>query len=365
VNAELREPAATPDELVGRLFDSGIAMMDLLSVYIGDRLGLYRTLAVLGPANAQELALRASIDQRYAREWLEQQAATGILTCDDPTLGEEARRYQLPPGYAEVLTDPESPSSMAPLARSIVACTAVLPQLLAAFRTGGGVPWSAYGTDMIEAQGDFNRPWLTRSLGAEYLPAIPDLHQRLQADPPARVADIACGAGWAAIAIARAYPKVTVEGFDLDEASIDLARRNAMVARVNDRVSFHVVDASEPSPAARYDLAVIVEAVHDLARPVEVLAAIRGSLVSGGTVLVADEKTADDFQAPGEALDRLFYGFSILCCLPTALTERPSTATGTVMRSETLRRYAREAGFTRADVLDIANDTMRFYRLRP
>jgi 2-polyprenyl-3-methyl-5-hydroxy-6-metoxy-1,4-benzoquinol methylase len=150
---------------------------------------------------------------------------------------------------------------MTPLARSIVACTAVLPQLLEAYRTGGGVSWSAYGTDMIAAQGDFSRPWITRSLGAGYVPAIPDTGERLRADPPARVADVACGVGWAAIAIARAYPKVLVHGFDLDEASIEHARRNAVRAGVGGRVTFLARDASESSSAGRYDLAVIVEAV--------------------------------------------------------------------------------------------------------
>jgi 2-polyprenyl-3-methyl-5-hydroxy-6-metoxy-1,4-benzoquinol methylase len=363
--AEFPGARATPDELVGRLFDAGVAMMDLLSVYIGDRLGLYRALAENGPANARELASRASIDPRYAREWLEQQATTGIIEVNDAGLDPESRSYGLPVGYADVLTDPDSLSSMAPLARSIVACTAVLPQLLTAFRTGGGVPWSAYGADMIEAQGDFNRPWLTRSLGTEYLPAIPDIHERLRADPPARVADVACGAGWAAIAIARAYPKVSVEGFDIDEASIDLARKNALAAGVDDRVTFHGRDAAEPPSPGRYDLAVIVEAVHDLARPVEVLAAIRTSLKPEGSAIVIDEKTPEAFAPPGDVLERLFYGYSILCCLPTALTERPSAATGTVMRPDTLRGYAREAGFGHLEVLDLPHDTMRFYRLRP
>jgi 2-polyprenyl-3-methyl-5-hydroxy-6-metoxy-1,4-benzoquinol methylase len=218
---------------------------------------------------------------------------------------------------------------------------------------------------MIEAQGDFNRPWLTRSLGSEYLPAIPDIHTRLRGDPPARVADIACGAGWAAIAIARAYPKVFVEGFDLDDASIELARRNAVRTGVSDRVTFAARDASSPAFEGRYDLAIVVEAVHDLSRPVEVLAAIRRSLRPGGTTIVADEKTADTFQAPGDALERLFYGFSILCCLPAALTEEPSAGTGTVMRPETLRRYASEAGFGKIEILDLPHDTMRFYRLWP
>ena len=364
-------PPATPTDeaateaFVGRLFDASVGAFDILAVYLGDRLGLYRALATGTMTSPAELAARAGIDERYAREWLEQQAVTGILEVDDAATDPHARRYHLPRGHAEALVDPESPFSMAPLARSLVACVSVMPQLLEAYRTGGGVPWSAYGTDGIQAQGDFNRPWLISSLGTEYLPAVTDVHQRLTSRPPARVADVACGVGWAAISIARAYPGVLVDGFDLDEESIALATANAAEAGVADRVTFHVRDAADPGLSGRYDLAIIVEAVHDLSRPVAVLSAMRRMLAPGGVVIVADEKTSDSFSAPGDATERLLYGFSITCCLPAAMTERPTAATGTVMRLSTMRRYADEAGFGSLDVLPLEHDLLRFYRLAP
>lgn len=172
-----------------------------------------------------------------------QQAATGILEVDNIAAGAEQRRYSLPETYVEPLLNPESPYSIAPLARFMVACGKVIPQLMEAYRTGGGVDWAEYGPDMIEAQGDFNRPWLVNSFGSQILPAIPAIHRRLIADPPARVADVACGVGWAAIAIASAYPKVTIDGFDLDESSIELARENARQRGVSDRVTFERRDA--------------------------------------------------------------------------------------------------------------------------
>jgi 2-polyprenyl-3-methyl-5-hydroxy-6-metoxy-1,4-benzoquinol methylase len=353
------------DALVGRLFDDGVAALDLVSVYLGDRLGLYRALARDGAATASELARRAGIHPRYSREWLEQQAATGFLEVDDATAEPDRRRYRLSEAHADVLIDPNSPYSMTPLARSVIAATSVLPQLLEAYRTGGGVPWSDYGADMIEAQGDFNRPWLLRSLGTEYLPAIPQVHERLQADPPARVADVACGLGWASIAIARAYPSVHVDGFDLDQSSIDGARRNAEEAGLTDRVRFEARDAGDPAATGQYDLALIVEALHDVSRPVEVLTAMRQMLAPGGVTIVADEKTADVFTAPADSVERLFYGFSITCCLPAAMTDEPSAATGTVMRADTLRRYATDAGFRKIEVLDLAHDALRFYLLTP
>ncbi|MEP6808149.1 MAG: class I SAM-dependent methyltransferase, partial [Chloroflexota bacterium] len=213
----------TPDALVGRLFEASLGMFDIMAVYLGDQLGLYRTLRD-GAATSAELAGRAGIDERYAREWLEQQAATGILQVDDLAAGPADRRFSLPRAYVEPLIDKESPNSIAPLARSIVASAKVLPQLMEAFRTGGGVAWADYGPDMIEAQGDFNRPWLVNSFGTGIIPAIPAVHNRLVSDRPVRVADVACGVGWAAISIARAYPRVRIYGFDLDESSIALAQ---------------------------------------------------------------------------------------------------------------------------------------------
>ena len=356
----------TADEIVERLLGATIGMFDILSVYIGDRLGLYRALHEGGPATAAELAARAGIDERYAREWLEQQAVTAILDVDDAGAPEDARRYAVPEAYVAALLDPESPWSIAPVARSVVASTRVLPTLLDAFRSGGGVEWADYGPDMIEAQGDINRPWLVGSFGSEILQAIPAVHDRLAAAGGARVADVACGVGWAAIAIAKAYPGVRVDGFDLDPSSIELAQAHARAAGVDERVTFAVRDAADPTAAGQYDVAVVIEAIHDLAQPVPVLAAIRAMLRPDGVLLVADEKTEDVFTAPGSDAERLFYGFSILTCLPAAMTTRPTSGTGTAMRPATLRAYAEEAGFGGFVQLDEPTlDFLRFYLLVP
>lgn len=157
--------AARTEALAGRLFNASLGAMDILSVYIGERLGLYHALVQHGPATPVQLADRAGIHRRYAREWLEQQAVTVLLTVDDASMPEDQRRYELDPSDADALVNPESPFSITPLARALVSCAQVLPQLLDAYRTGGGVPWAAFGKDGIESQGDFNRPWLVAQLG--------------------------------------------------------------------------------------------------------------------------------------------------------------------------------------------------------
>ena len=223
----------TGDALFGRLFEATLGAFDLLSVYLGDRLGLYRALHDGGPATAGELATRAGIDPRYALEWLEQQAVTGFLEVEDSSAAADERRFSLPDAYVGPLADPDSPLASAPLALSIAALGAAMKPLTDAYRTGGGVEWADYGTDLTEAQGAFNRPWLVEGFATAMLPAIRGVAERLAADPPARVADVACGVGWAGIAIARAYPGVRVDGFDIDEASVEIANRNPLVRGIN------------------------------------------------------------------------------------------------------------------------------------
>jgi SAM-dependent methyltransferase len=353
------------DALVGKLFEAALGGVDLVCTYIGDRLGLYRALAERGPLTSSELAEAAGIHERYAREWLEQQAMTGILEVDDPDAPDLERRYVLPDGHGEVLLDETSMNFMAPMAQLFVACFRPVDQLLEAFRTGGGVPYADYGADLHEGQARFSRVLFDNLLAAEWLPAIPDVHERLQADPPARVADVACGLGRSSLAIARAYPKVRVDGIDLDGASIERARELLPGSGVEERVEFHHRDAADPGLAGRYDLVTIFEALHDMSRPVEALVAARGLLAAGGSVIVGDERTADRFSLDAGDVERLYYGFSVLHCLPVGMVGDDPAGTGTVMRPDTVRRYAEEAGFTRFEVLPIENEFWRFYRLAP
>jgi 2-polyprenyl-3-methyl-5-hydroxy-6-metoxy-1,4-benzoquinol methylase len=355
--------AERQDAFVERLFGSALGALDWATIYVGDRLGLYRALTERGPLTPAGLAKTAGVHERYAREWLEQQAVSGIVEIHDRDTASGERRYTLPAEHAGALLDTTSLAHIGPLARAFAATYRVMPQLLEAFRTGGGVPYAEYGADFREAQAAFNRPQFLNLLG-EWLPAMPDVHERLQADPPARVADVACGAGWSSIAIARAYPKVRVDGYDSDEASIDLARANAADAGLEDRLRFHLRDASEPPPAERYDLVAVFEAIHDMSRPVEALRALRELAGDGGAVIVMDERTNDELTV-GDPIEQLFYGFSVVHCLPVGMAEQPSAGTGTVMRTDTLRRYADEAGFGRVEVLPIEHDLFRFYRLHP
>jgi SAM-dependent methyltransferase len=363
VENETRDVEARRDVLTERLFGAMLAGFDLLTVYLGDRLGYYRALAEEGPATSAQLAARTGTAERYAREWLEQQAVTGILSVENPDDDAEARRFAFPAGHDGVLVDPDSLNYLIPAIRTLVAIGQVLPAIEEAYRTGGGVPFEAFGQDLREGQAGMNRPQFARLLATEWLPAMPDVHARLQVGVPARVADIGMGAGWSSIAFARTYPTVVVDGYDLDVPSVELARANAAEAGVDDRVRFHVHDASDPALAGTYDLACAFECIHDMSQPVAALASMRRLVGDGGTVLVMDERVADRFEAPGDDVERFMYGYSVLHCLPAGMAEQPSLATGTVMRKDVFRRYAAEAGYRDVEVLPIEHDTFVFYRL--
>jgi 2-polyprenyl-3-methyl-5-hydroxy-6-metoxy-1,4-benzoquinol methylase len=332
-----------------------------MSIWLGDRLGLYVALAN-GPATAAELAAGAGADARMVREWLEQQAVGGLLEVEDPAAAPDARRYRLPDGGLEAYTDRDSVAFAVPTAAEVLHAVGFLPGLEGAMRTGHGLV-DTYG--WREGRPDGNRARYLSQLTRDWLPAVPDVHERLRADPPARVADLGVGSGWSSIAMALAYPTVRVDGFDLDPVAIGFASEHAAEAGVADRVAFLARDASDHEFAGRYDLVTVFEALHDLAHPVEALAAVRGLLADGGSVIVADERVPEAFAAPGSDFDRYIYGWSVMSCLPASMTDPRSAATGAVMRPETLRRYAREAGFGRAEVLPIDHFEWRFYRLVP
>jgi SAM-dependent methyltransferase len=355
-------PPAQTEELVERLFRAAIDTLEIASVHIGGRLGLYRALADGGHATPGELAARTGTVERYVREWLEQQAVARFLSVDDPAADAGERRYRLPAAYRAVFVDEESLNLLTPLATLAIGVCMPMEALLRAYRMGGGVPFEAY--DIHEAIGEINRPQFV-NLMAGWLASIPEVDARLCAQPPARVADVACGTAWSSIAIARAYPEVTVDALDVDAESIATARRNVAAAGLADRIRPAVHDVSNPELGGPYDLVTVFEALHDMNHPVAALRAARNSLTEGGSVLIADERVAERFTAPGDEIERLSYGFSVLHCLAVGLLDEDSAGTGTVMRPDTVRAYAAEAGFGRVEVLPIEHDFWRFYRLVP
>ena len=356
------DAAAERDAFAAQLFSTVLGFFGVLAINLGFRLGLYRALSDGAPVTAGELAERAGIAERYAREWLEQQATAGILRAD---VGEGPTRFSLPAPHAEVLLDQDSLSFMGASVHQLMSLPGAFDNVAEAFRTGGGVPYEVYGAINVDGQGGANRPALLSTLPNEWLPAIPSVHGRLSAAPGARVLDVGCGVGWSSIAIATAYPDVVVDGVDPDEMSLERARANADAAGVADRVRFHTVDAAALKTDRPVDFATAFECIHDMSNPVEVLRSVRRALRDDGAMLVVDERTRDEFTGEPDPLESYFYGWSLFECLPAGMVDQPSAETGTVMRPDTLRRYASAAGFGGFEILPIEHDAFRLYLLRP
>lgn len=270
-----------------RMMKAALGWFDLMAAHLGSQLGWYAALSDSKGLTAGELAARTHTDARYAREWLEQQAAAEFLLVQDggddlDTPGAASRgsaldpaaatrRFRLAPGAAEVLLDRSSLSYLEPLARMGAAAGAQVDALLDAYRTGGGVSWEQLGRHAREAQADMNRPWFAQL--PSVFAGIDRVHTALRRSG-ARIADVGSGGGWSSIALAQAYPHLRVVGFDVDEASVEMARRNAVEAGVADRVQFLLCDAALVAEHGPFDAVFAFECLHDMPHPVEVLAGL-------------------------------------------------------------------------------------------
>lgn len=367
------EPRERGEALVERLFAGLVDAMELFTIHVGLETGLYRHLADLPGATAGVLADHADLDERYVTEWLAQQAAAGLVDIasapgapsdmvdQDPA----TRRHVLPPAHAEVLLAETSPSYLGPAGMFAVGLGQAANQVAAAFRTGGGVAYEDYGPELRRGIAAFNRPMLESDLADTWMPSVPEVHEFLASHPAPRILDVGCGLGRSTIELARAYPRATVHGIDLDAASVQEARVAASQAGVANRVVFTEADAIDLDGDDRYHLVTSFEMLHDSADPVGVLRTARRLLQPGGHVLIADDAGAESFTSPADDYERFLYAFSVLQCLPSTRAEDGPHAHGTVVRPADALGWIEAAGFSSGRVLDIDNDLWRFYLATP
>ncbi|AIY00943.1 hypothetical protein ART_1344 [Arthrobacter sp. PAMC 25486] len=364
---------------------------ELSSIVLGDGLGWYAALAEAGGAGLTpaELAAGTGTQERYAREWLEQQSVAGFVGVvqdaaapgrpvrDGPPGGPQSRggpapdkvndqpyspRFTLPPGAAEVLLQPDSLTALMPMVRMLRAGVAQLPELLAAYRHGGGVGWAQIGSEARESQATGNKPWFDQRLGPA-LASVREIHEVLSRQG-AHITDLGAGCGWSTLALANAYPGAAVVGIDLDGPSIEQARQNARRSGLEGRATFRHANAADAEAPDSQDAVFIFEALHDMPFPVQVLTAVRDMVKPDGVVVVMDEAVADAFGPDGDGLERLMYAYSLFICLPDSLSTPESAGTGTVMRQSVLEGYAAGAGYSAVERLPIEGfSAFRFYRL--
>lgn len=344
------------EELALRVIGSLTAGMELLSIELGRRLGLYDVLAS-GPLSASELADKAGIATRYAEEWLAQQSAAGFVSS-------AADSFTLPAEHAAVLVDDDSPAHVLGAAPLLLSVAHALPRVAAAYAGGEGVPFEAFGPELRLGIAMLNRPKFRHQL-PEWLSHLPDVCARLAHG--GTILDAGCGVGWSTIALAEAFPDCRVVGVDLDESSIDDARRHAAAAGVADHVTFVHANVADEKALRRhaadgFDLITVFQALHDMGSPDTALAVCRRLVAHRGVVLVGDEHPGDECGGPAERLQRTF---SALHCAPATWAESDRVVNGTVLETATLSDWARDAGFGDIQILPIEHPFWRFYRLDP
>jgi SAM-dependent methyltransferase len=307
-------------------------------VVLGDRLGLYRHLAAADrPVTSAELATAVGCAERYVREWLNQQAASGYVTYADG-------RYALSEEQAIAFTDENSPACVIGGFQAMLAATRAIDRLSEAFRTGDGLGWHEHHDDLFRGVERFFRPGYLANLTTSWIPALDGVEDKLRHG--ARVADVGCGHGASTIIMARAFPNSAFTGFDYHAPSIDAARKAAVDAGVADRVSFEVASAKD-YPGTGYDLVGFFDCLHDMGDPTGAARHVLASLAPDGTWLIvepfANDDTADNFNPVG----RLFYGASTLICTPASLSQEVGTALGAQAGETRLRDVVTAGGFTR------------------
>lgn len=357
LTAQEQEGAA----LTMRLLESVGPALELLTIELGRRHGLYAAIDRLGTVTAGDLAAETGAGERQVHEWLEQQTIAGILVA---TAG-PTRRYHLPSAYRAVLLDPTSPVHGAGLAEMFAGIAETFDEVAATFPGTGAVRFADFGPAVRHGLETIYRPGYTHALSM-WMEQLPDVTARLERGGV--ILDAGCGTGWSTVALARRFPLARVVGVDLDAASVAEARRNAADAGVGERVTFVQADIADASALSRVvegrvALATVFLALHDMNSPQRALASLAGMLEPGGAVMIGDAKVADDATEPAGPLDRMFSAFSVLHCLPATLAEGEGHAHGTVLRAPTVMAWSREAGLRHATRLPIEHPTWSFYRL--
>jgi SAM-dependent methyltransferase len=307
-------------------------------VVLGDRLDLYRHLADAGrPLTSAELAAAAGCAERYVREWLNGQAASGYVTYVNG-------RYTLSEEQAIAFTDENSPACVIGGFQAMLAATRAIDRLSAVFRTGEGIGWHEHHDDLFCGTERFFRPGYAANLTTSWIPALEGVEDKLRRG--AKVADVGCGHGASTIIMARAFPESTFAGFDYHAPSIDAARKAAADAGVDDRVSFDVASAKD-YPGTGYDLVGFFDCLHDMGDPAGAARHVLSSLAPDGTWLIVEPFANDAITDNLNPIGRLFYSVSTLICTPASLSQEVGTALGAQAGETRLRHVVSAGGFTR------------------
>jgi len=332
-------PALDPtklDAFMGQaVMDMGAAMHAAL-VVIGDKLGLFKAMAGAGPMTSTELAAKTNTSERYIREWLNANAASGFITYDATT-----KRFELPAEQAFALTTLDLPGAF----HIISACFKDEPKITQAFRTGDGVGWHEHDANLFFGTERFFRPNYEQNLLSSWLPALEGVKEKLAAG--ASVADVGCGHGSSTMLMAKAFPKSRFAGFDYHSGSIEYARHVAGRDGLLDQINFEVASAKSYPANGGYDLVTFFDCLHDMGDPVGAAKHVLSTLVPDGTWMIVEPFAHDAPEQNHNPVGRIYYSASTMLCTPASLAQEVGAALGAQAGEERIRDVVMTAGFKR------------------
>jgi SAM-dependent methyltransferase len=307
-------------------------------VVIGEKLGLYKALAD-GALTSAELAAKTKTDERYVREWLSSQAASGYVSYDDKT-----KKFHLSQEQAFTLANEDSSAYLPGAFELALGSLQAVPRIVESFRTGAGMGWHEHADGVFHGCEKFFRPGYAANLVSSWIPALHGVKEKLEAG--ARVADVGCGKGASTLLMAKAFPKSHFFGFDYHDKSIEGARDSARRAGLADRVTFEVSKAKE-YPGKDYDFVAVFDCLHDMGDPVGAARHVYQSLAGDGTWMIVEPFANDDLKNNLNPVGRVYYGFSTLLCTPSSRSQEVGLCLGAQAGETRIREVVTSAGFTR------------------
>jgi 2-polyprenyl-3-methyl-5-hydroxy-6-metoxy-1,4-benzoquinol methylase len=338
VNSSQQLDEARLQEFMGKLVNDLGAAASAVMVLVGDRLGLYRALREAGPLAPAELAKRTGTAERYIREWLGNQAASGYVGYDVKN-----EKYSLSPEQGAALADEGSPVFFAGAFQIVAAMHKAVPTLLKNFKTGAGMDWCQHDPQLFEGTERFFRPGYAANLVQSWIPALEGVEEKLQAG--GKVADIGCGFGASTIVMAKAFPKTKFYGFDYHAPSIEAARERAKQAGVADRVTFEVAESTS-YPGKDYDLVAHFDCLHDMGDPTGAARHVRQSLAKDGSWMIVEPFAGDNVSDNLNPVGRIYYAASTVICVPASLAHN-GPALGAQAGEARLKEVVTKGGFTK------------------
>ena len=339
----------------GHLFGKVEGAFSCVLGHLGDKLGLYRALKAAGPTDSVGLAAATGLNERWVREWLYQQTAAGVIS-------HEEGQFFLDAEAAEIYANEDSGVFGAGIFQLVSGLVATADRLEESFRTGIGEPYDSFGAMAAQGIERMMGPFFRTRLAQDVIPAMDGVETKLH--DGAKVADIGCGGGLALEVMARAFPRSEFHGFDNSRMALKLAHeRSAQL----ENLTIHDTTHQRLEEDGSYDLITTFDCIHDMTHPTETIGAIRRSLKPDGTWFVADVHSHPTFEenlAMGD-ITAMFYGFSVICCMRSALSTPDGEGLGTMgFCEQTAREMSAAAGFTRFTTHDFENPINDYYEIR-